>query len=244
VDLTALQRLSPESGPTFGVGGVDILHRGLGGNAEDAHEMDWVGGVAGFVEDAVLAELGRAQAQGPENVVHDHGGDGREPVVGDGLLADQEVGVGRQRPPLVTVAEPVAREDMGAAVSAPAAERDLAGDGPADHRLGHGGSASGRVVLTAPEKPVQRTPLLLPLALACSTLAGGERATAQTVGLRTADLGLGAFEPHFHVLSFGVRTRQQGAQPHPGPVGNGEASLGQQATDPPITRVMVDHSRP
>lgn len=75
--------------------------------------MDRVGGVAGFVEDAVLAELGRAQAQRTENVVHDHGGDRRETVVGHGLLADQEVGVGRARPPLVTVAEPVPREGVG-----------------------------------------------------------------------------------------------------------------------------------
>jgi hypothetical protein len=39
----------------FGVGGLDVVHGGLGGEAEDAHEVDGVSGVPGFVEDAVLA---------------------------------------------------------------------------------------------------------------------------------------------------------------------------------------------
>jgi len=46
------------------VGSGDVLHSGGGGDAEHAHEVHGVGGVAGLVEDAVLAELGGAQAQG------------------------------------------------------------------------------------------------------------------------------------------------------------------------------------
>ncbi|MGV9248080.1 hypothetical protein [Streptomyces sp. NPDC003710] len=36
----------------------------LGGDAEDAHEVVRVSGVAGFAEDAVLAELGGADPEG------------------------------------------------------------------------------------------------------------------------------------------------------------------------------------
>ena len=39
----------------FGVGGLDVVHGGLGREAEDAHEMDRVGGVPGLIEDPVLA---------------------------------------------------------------------------------------------------------------------------------------------------------------------------------------------
>ncbi|MFF4576310.1 hypothetical protein [Streptomyces sp. NPDC001410] len=54
-----------------------------------------------------------AQSKGPEDVVDDHGGDGREPVVCHGLLADQQVGVGSQGPASVAVAAPVGGEGVG-----------------------------------------------------------------------------------------------------------------------------------
>jgi hypothetical protein len=40
--------------PTFGVRGVRIVHGGGDADAKDAHELDGVGGVPGFIEDAVL----------------------------------------------------------------------------------------------------------------------------------------------------------------------------------------------
>ena len=39
----------------FGVGGLDVVHGGVGGEAEDAHEVDGVSGVPGLVQDPVLA---------------------------------------------------------------------------------------------------------------------------------------------------------------------------------------------
>src|SRR5260370_9846436 len=71
------RRLSRQGGPPLGVGGVDVLHRGRGGDAEYAYEVDGVGGVPGLVEDAVLAEFGRAEPQRPEDAGHDHAGDRR-----------------------------------------------------------------------------------------------------------------------------------------------------------------------
>jgi len=49
-----------------GVCGVDVAHGGVGGDVEHAHEVDWVGGCAGFVEDAVASELGVVDAEGFE----------------------------------------------------------------------------------------------------------------------------------------------------------------------------------
>ncbi|MFJ9479699.1 hypothetical protein ACIRRI_32605 [Streptomyces mirabilis] len=40
------------------------IHRGLGADAEDAHEVHRVSEVAGFAEDAVLEELGGADPEG------------------------------------------------------------------------------------------------------------------------------------------------------------------------------------
>jgi hypothetical protein len=42
--------LSRQGETALGVGGVDVFHRGSGGDAEHAHEVDGVGGVAGFEE--------------------------------------------------------------------------------------------------------------------------------------------------------------------------------------------------
>ena len=61
----------------FGMGRLDVVHGGLGAEAEDAHEVDGVGGVPGLVQDPVLPEFGRAEAELGEGGVHDGEGDRR-----------------------------------------------------------------------------------------------------------------------------------------------------------------------
>jgi hypothetical protein len=46
-------------GSAFRVGGVDVLHRRGVADAEQARAVDRIAGVAGLVEDAVLADLSR-----------------------------------------------------------------------------------------------------------------------------------------------------------------------------------------
>src|SRR6266849_5065389 len=123
------RRLSRQGGPPLGVGGVDVLHRGRGGDAEYAYEVDGVGGVPGLVEDAVLAEFGRAEPQRPEDAGHDHAGDRREGVHDGGLLADQQVGVGGAGPAAVPFAEPGAGEGVGELVGVEGVAGQLPPDG-------------------------------------------------------------------------------------------------------------------
>src|SRR5260370_40223923 len=113
--------LSRQGGPPLGVGGADVLHRGRGGDAEHAHEVDGAGGVPGLVEDAVLAELGRAEPQRPEDAGHDHAGDRREGGHGGGLPAVQPAG------------------GWGGGASGGAAPRGPAGGGGGGARLAEGG---------------------------------------------------------------------------------------------------------
>ena len=95
------------------MGGLDVVHGGLGAEAEDAHEVDGVGGVPGLVEDPVLPESGRAEAELGEGGVHDGEGDRRAGVGGGGLLGDQQVGVAGEGPVAVSFAEPAGHERAG-----------------------------------------------------------------------------------------------------------------------------------
>jgi NTP pyrophosphatase (non-canonical NTP hydrolase) len=73
------------------VGGVDVVDGGALGDAEDADQVDRVGGVPGLVQDAVLSQPHRVDAERLEHVP-DHGGADRAGI-GCGLLADQQVRV-------------------------------------------------------------------------------------------------------------------------------------------------------
>src|SRR5260370_37272808 len=59
------RRLSRQGGPPLGVGGVEVLHRGRGGDAEYAYEVDGVGGVAGLGRGAGLGGGWRGWAPPP-----------------------------------------------------------------------------------------------------------------------------------------------------------------------------------
>lgn len=96
--------LSGRDGLALGVGGGDVAHRGAGGDAEHTHEMDGVGGVAGLVEDPVLPQLGGVEAKRPKDQADRQAGDRRAGAHGGGLLADQQVRVGGQRPAPVALA--------------------------------------------------------------------------------------------------------------------------------------------
>ena len=75
------------------MGCLDVLHGGVGGQAEDAHEVDGVGGVPGFVQDPVLPHLGRGEAEFAEDGVEDGMGDRRAGGVDGCVPGDQQVGV-------------------------------------------------------------------------------------------------------------------------------------------------------
>ena len=75
------------------MGRLDIAHGGFGCEAEDAHEMDGVSGVHGFVQDPVLAEFGRAEAELEEDGVDDGEGYRRISGVVGGLPGGQQVGL-------------------------------------------------------------------------------------------------------------------------------------------------------
>jgi hypothetical protein len=93
------------------VSGVDVVDGGALGDAEDADQVDRVGGVPGLVQDAVLPQPGRSDAErfeyGP-----DRGGADRA-VVGGGLLADEQVRVAAARPAVMAVAQPPAGQGGG-----------------------------------------------------------------------------------------------------------------------------------
>jgi hypothetical protein len=63
------------------VGAVDVSHGGAGGDAEHAHEVDRVGGLAGFVADAVLPDLLGGEATLLEGLAEDAVCDWRVTVV-------------------------------------------------------------------------------------------------------------------------------------------------------------------
>lgn len=50
-------------GALIRMGGVDVGQRGVGGDAEHPHEVDWIDGGAGFVEDAIASQPGEVDAQ-------------------------------------------------------------------------------------------------------------------------------------------------------------------------------------
>ncbi|MCC5580238.1 hypothetical protein IMZ11_31890 [Microtetraspora sp. AC03309] len=77
---------------------MDVLHGDLAADAEDAHEVDRVGGVGGFIEDSVAAEPAGADADALEERVGEVVGDGWMGGVGRGDPADRQVGVGGAGP--------------------------------------------------------------------------------------------------------------------------------------------------
>jgi hypothetical protein len=72
------------------------------GDAEDADQVDRVSGVAGLVQDALVAQPVRADAERLEHGA-DHGGADRAGA-GGGLLADQQVRVAAAWPALARAA--------------------------------------------------------------------------------------------------------------------------------------------
>jgi hypothetical protein len=93
------------------VSGVDVVDGGALGDAEDADQVDRVGGVAGLVQDAVLPQSVRADGGRLEHDP-DHGRADRARVNG-GLLADQQVRVAAAGPALVPVPQPLAGQGGG-----------------------------------------------------------------------------------------------------------------------------------
>jgi hypothetical protein len=67
------------------MGSLDVLHGGFGGEAEDAHEVDGVGGVPGLVQDPVLPDFGRGEAEPGEDGVDAGQGDRRAGGIVGGL---------------------------------------------------------------------------------------------------------------------------------------------------------------
>ncbi|MER5995696.1 hypothetical protein [Streptomyces viridosporus] len=61
----------------LGVGGFDVLHRGFGGDPEDAHQVDGVGILVCFVEDSVDPEPARLEPELSEDRLEAVFGDGR-----------------------------------------------------------------------------------------------------------------------------------------------------------------------
>jgi hypothetical protein len=104
---------SRECRPPFGVSGLDVGHGGLGGDAEHGHEVDGVGGVAGFVEDAVAAELAGSEPERGEDGLDDGVGDGRLVLVAGGHPGDQQVRVGGAGPAPVPFAHPPGGQGAG-----------------------------------------------------------------------------------------------------------------------------------
>src|SRR5712691_2707174 len=115
------------------MGRLDVSHGGFGCEAEDAHEVDGVSGVRGFVQDPVLAQLGGAEAQLLEDGVDDgecyRGGSG---VVG-GLRGCQQVGVDGEGPAPAPFAEAGDRVGVGEVVEVDAV---LPGAPPDDEAAG------------------------------------------------------------------------------------------------------------
>ena len=94
-------------------GGVGVLHRGGTADAEHAHEADGVGGVAGLVEDPILAELRGAHAKRPRAAVDHPHGDGQMGGVDGALPADQQVGVAGVGPAPPSLTKPGGGERVG-----------------------------------------------------------------------------------------------------------------------------------
>lgn len=67
--------------------------------------MEWVGGLVGFVEDSVLADLLHGEAEGAEEL-GEQVFDGWVVGVHRGVVVGEQVGVGRVGPEVVPVAEP------------------------------------------------------------------------------------------------------------------------------------------
>jgi hypothetical protein len=123
-------------GLPFGVGGVEVFHRGGVGDPEHAHAADRVGGVADLVEDPVGPELRGAHARRSKAPVDHRQGDGRVGGVDGGLLADQQVGIGGIGPAPLALTQPGDDEAVG----------DLAQvDDVAAHATADGEPAAGQV---------------------------------------------------------------------------------------------------
>ncbi|MEV7737125.1 hypothetical protein AB0O75_34430 [Streptomyces sp. NPDC088921] len=75
------------------MGGADIAHGCLLGDAEQPHQLEGVSALECLVQDPVLAQAVQGQAL-RECRAQRADTDGRVVGIGSGLLADQQVGVG------------------------------------------------------------------------------------------------------------------------------------------------------
>lgn len=94
------------------MGGTDVAHGGLFGDAEQPHQLEGIGALERLVEDPVLTQAGQRQDL-REGRAQRADIDGRVVGIDSGLLADQQVGVGRGGPPQVAVGRPIGGKLVG-----------------------------------------------------------------------------------------------------------------------------------
>lgn len=95
------------------MGGVHVVHRGGDADTEDPHEVHGIGGVAGLVENSVLSQRRRADAERPEDHVDDVTGHWWLGNHVCRLFADQQVWVRRSWPATMSPSQPGQRELEG-----------------------------------------------------------------------------------------------------------------------------------
>ncbi|RSS67692.1 hypothetical protein [Streptomyces sp. WAC06128] len=95
------------------VGGADVVHGGLFGDAEEPYEFERVADGDGFVEDAVLAQPVEGGSVGWDDLAESGPVYGRVVRVEGSFLADQQVRVDGGGPALVAVGQPVGGEPVG-----------------------------------------------------------------------------------------------------------------------------------
>jgi hypothetical protein len=93
------------------VSGVDVVDGGALGDAEDADQVHRVGGVAGLIQDAVLPQPGRADAEWFEHGL-DYGRADRAGI-SSCLLVYRQVRIAAAWPALMSVAQPPAGQGGG-----------------------------------------------------------------------------------------------------------------------------------